>query len=169
MKRVPATQFIKNIGRYLRHAGEGPYVITSHGIDNAVLVSARDFHDLRARAGYAEIPETTPRPLPVRENDPMRRALSIVGTSIRNPPKERDLIEALKGRAGRSNLVTIFFSDVDDMTIAGLVNRGYLTWAELDAALKRAKGVDDEKASFIRGMAEFELDPTARSGTRPSR
>ena len=161
MKRVHTTQFIKNIGRYLRHAGEGPYTITSHGIDNAVLVSARDFHDLRARAGYAEMPETTPRPLPVRENDPMRRALSIVGTSIPMRITEDDLLEALKGKSQRKNLVEIFFSDVDKMTIAGLVIRGYFTWAELEAALNRTKGVDDEKASYIRGMAEFALDETA--------
>lgn len=161
MKRVPATQFIKNIGRYLRHTGDGPYVITSHGIDNAVLVSARDFQDLRARAGYAEMPRTIPRPLPKREDDPMRRALSIVGTSIPMRITESDLLEALKGKSRRKNLVEIFLSDVDKMTIAGLVIRGYITWAELEAAVNRTKGVDDEKASYIRGMAEFALDETA--------
>ncbi len=49
MKRIAATDLIRNIGTFLRHAAEGPVTVTSHGRDNSVLISATAYRQLVAR------------------------------------------------------------------------------------------------------------------------
>ncbi len=48
MKRIAATDLIRNIGTFLRHAAEGPVTVTSHGRDNSVLISATAYRALVA-------------------------------------------------------------------------------------------------------------------------
>ena len=48
MKRIAATDLIRNIGTFLRHAAEGPVTVTSHGRDNSVLISAVAYRALVA-------------------------------------------------------------------------------------------------------------------------
>jgi prevent-host-death family protein len=48
MKRIAATDLIRNIGTFLRHAAEGPVTVTSHGRDNSVLISAAAYRALVA-------------------------------------------------------------------------------------------------------------------------
>jgi prevent-host-death family protein len=57
MKRIAATDLIRNVGTFLRHAAEGPVTVTSHGRDNSVLISATAYRALVAN----QIPVT---PLP---------------------------------------------------------------------------------------------------------
>jgi prevent-host-death family protein len=54
MKRIAATDLIRNIGTFLRHAAEGPVTVTSHGRDNSVLISATAYRQLVSR----QIPAT---------------------------------------------------------------------------------------------------------------
>ncbi len=48
MKRIAATDLIRNIGTFLRHTAEGPVTVTSHGRDNSVLISATAYRALVA-------------------------------------------------------------------------------------------------------------------------
>ena len=56
MKRIAATDLIRNIGTFLRHAAEGPVTVTSHGRDNSVLISAAAYRQLVSR----QVPATPP-------------------------------------------------------------------------------------------------------------
>jgi len=58
MKRIAATDLIRNIGTFLRHAAEGPVTVTSHGRDNSVLISATAYRQLVARQAPATTPPT---------------------------------------------------------------------------------------------------------------
>jgi|GEM_PF-5427886 len=104
-----------------------------------------------------------------RDNDPMTTALSVVSTSIRKPVADTDLIRALQGADGGKSIVEIFFADVGERTIAAMVDRGYFKWSELEAAMKGRRGIGDEKASFIREMAVYELASAAGDRAAPAR
>lgn len=167
MKRVPATHFIKNIGTFLRGHGGETVVVTAHGTDGAVLLSQAAYRRLLAQADAAHAKPA--RPHPGKDPDPLTTALSIVSTSIPFEVSKTDLIGAIKGRKDRRHIADIFFADVGPGTMAGLVNEGYFGWRDLQAAAGRSKRIDDEKASFIRGMVEFELAAAARPRARAAR
>lgn len=168
MKRIPATLFIKKIGGFLRRAAEGPIVITSHGEDNAVLMSARDHRALLARTAGGSPVARIDRPRR-RKEDALKTAVSVVRTSIGRPVDGALLLKALAGAPKETALRRIFFADVSAQTTAGLVNAGHTTWSTLLRALETLDGVDDEKASYIRDMATLELAGAARPSTPPSR
>jgi prevent-host-death family protein len=70
MKRIAATDLIRNIGTFLRHAAEGPVTVTSHGRDNSVLISAAAYRQLVARqipATALPTGETSAAPAPERD------------------------------------------------------------------------------------------------------
>jgi prevent-host-death family protein len=167
MKRVPATHFIKNIGTYLR-GHDDTVIVTSHGADNAVLLSMREFRRLAAAGRTDPAPEGRGRPA-VKRADPMTTALSVVSTSIADVVSKADLIGAIKGDPRRKNLAEIFYADSDPRLLASLVNHGHFTWRELTTAAQKVKGIDGEKTSFIREMAEFELDRPAERGAPSAR
>lgn len=169
MKRVPATYFIKNIGTFLRGAGEAPVTVTTHGRDNAVLLSAADYRRLQAAAS----PPATARAPMARAADPLATTLSILSTSVRKPVGEKALMAAFAGKPGAgkagARLLDAFFADIDERLMSALVVRGCLSWAQIAAALRGRKGVDDEKASFIREMAGYALDDAAVLRASPAR
>jgi prevent-host-death family protein len=165
MRRVPATYFIKNIGVFLRGAAEAAVVVTSHGRDNAVLLSAAEYRRLQAAASP---PAMAPATM-TRASDPLATTLSILSTSVRKPIAEDELIAAFKAKSKKKHIVDIFFSDIDDRLMSALVARGYLSWAQIAAAMKDRKGIDDEKASFVREMAGYAMDDSAVLRTPPSR
>jgi hypothetical protein len=172
MKKVPATLFIRNIGLYLHDAADAPIAITTHGRERAVLLSAQAYRALASSPPPAEhqaVPAAAPaRPLPRRDNDPMTTALSVVSTSIRPAADKKRLLRALAGDAKERPLLRIFFADVSANTIAALVNTGQTSWRKLRRALATIKGIDDEKASYIRDMAELELATPARRRASPA-
>ena len=61
MKRIAATDLLRNIGTFLRHAAEGPVTVTAHGRENAVLLSAAAYRELVANQAPA-------RPKPSGDN-----------------------------------------------------------------------------------------------------
>jgi prevent-host-death family protein len=70
MKRIAATDLIRNIGTFLRHAAEGPVTVTSHGRDNSVLISATAYRQLVSRqvpATALPTGETSAAPAPERD------------------------------------------------------------------------------------------------------
>jgi prevent-host-death family protein len=83
MKRIAATDLIRNIGTFLRHAAEGPVTVTSHGRDNSVLISATAYRQLVSR----QIPATT---------------LPTDGISA-DPAPERDTLEGIAQKAQTKN------------------------------------------------------------------
>lgn len=169
MRRIPTTYFIKNIGTFLRGDPDEAVVVTSHGRDSAVLLSAREYQRLLAAAKAASPKDDAQKPPPRRDNDPLTTALSVVSTSVRTPVTKDALLRALKGRSRRKAVSEIFFADVGAQTMAALVNRGYVTWRELEAAMAGLKGVDREKASYVREMVGFELADAPGIGTAPAR
>lgn len=157
MKRVPATYFIKNIGTFLRGTAEAPVTVTAHGRDTAVLLSAAEYRRLQA----ASAPPATAPSAMTRAADPMATALSILSTSVRKPVGEKALRAALDGNPKKKRVADLFFADVDERLMSALVVRGYLSWAQIAAAMRGRKGIDDEKASFVREMASYALDDAA--------
>jgi prevent-host-death family protein len=83
MKRIAATDLIRNIGTFLRHAAEGPVTVTSHGRDNSVLISATAYRQLVAR----QVPATTPP----------------TGRVSADPAPERDALEGIAQKAQTKN------------------------------------------------------------------
>jgi hypothetical protein len=168
MKKVPATLFIRNIGLYLHDAADAPIAITTHGRERAVLLSAQAYRALASPPQPAGPPATPARPLPRRDNDPMTTALSVVSTSIRPAADKKRLLRALAGDAKERPLLRIFFAEVSASTIAALVNTGQTSWRKLYRALATIKGIDDEKASYIRDMAKLELAAPPRRRASPA-
>jgi prevent-host-death family protein len=83
MKRIAATDLIRNIGTFLRHAAEGPVTVTSHGRDNSVLISATAYRQLVAR----QVPATA----------------APAGGSSADPVPERDALEGIAQKAQTKN------------------------------------------------------------------
>ena len=165
MKRVPATYFIKNIGTFLRGAAQEPVTVTTHGRDNAVLLSAAEYRRLQAAAAGP----APAAPAMTRAADPMATTLSILSTSVRKPVGEKALLSAFAGKPDKARILDVFFADIDERLMSALVVRGYLAWAQIAAALRGRKGVDDEKASFVREMADYALDDAAIVRAPPAR
>jgi prevent-host-death family protein len=168
MRKVTATTFQNEIGRFLDAAQAEPVMVTSHGRDKAVLLSARDYQRLSEaaeRQGSGAPPRQHERPRVSgpgaagdRVNDPVSMALSIVNTSTPAVIDEADLRDAVSNPNTRYRAqARLLLNDVSENVLAGLVIRKFVTWRELAELAKRV-GVDShEKAAFIRDMAGLAL------------
>ncbi len=157
MKRLPATHFIRNIGRILREAAAEPVTVTVHGQDSVVVLSASEYRNLVAHRDPPPV-----RPAPGRIADPWRTALSILNTSRAARTDREALVRALRNpeKANKATL-RIFFSDVDEKTMAAVVRAGPVGWSALQRASEFVGDVDREKTSFIRDMAALAVETPA--------
>ncbi|MBL8833883.1 MAG: type II toxin-antitoxin system Phd/YefM family antitoxin [Rhodospirillales bacterium] len=149
MKRLPATYAARNFGTVLRDALADPVFVTTHGRDAVVILAADTYKKL-----VAQTEPKPPRQENVRISDPWRIAVSVVNTSRSTRDDRESLIQALlnPGKANKA-LLRIFFSDVDEKTMAAIARAGPVDWAVLAEACEFVGDVDHEKATFIRDMA----------------
>ena len=157
IKRLPATYAVRNFGTVLRDALADPVFVTSHGRDAVVILAADTYKELVA------LKETKPlRQAPVRLSDPWRVALSVVNTSRPTKADRESLIRALRNpdKVNRA-LLRVFFSDLDEKTLAAVARAGPVGWATLARACDFVGDVENEKATFIRDMALLAVGPAA--------
>ncbi len=157
IKRLPATYAVRNFGTVLRDALTDPVFVTTHGRDAVVILAADTYKALVAQSG-----PKPPQREPGRISDPWRVALSVVNTSRPTKADRESLIRALRNpdKANKA-LLRIFFSDLDQKTLAAVARAGPVGWATLARACDFVGDVDHEKTTFIRDMALLAVGPAA--------
>ncbi len=157
-RKVPATRFQKETGRYLDLAQREPVTVTSHGRDKVVLLSVPEYERLLASAAQGDAharhaPETSGTGRG-KVNDPLTTALSVINTATPVAINKQQLLDAIHNpRTKFRAQARLLVNDVSANILAGLVTRKVATWQQL-ADLANRVGVDsDEKATFLRDMA----------------
>ena len=170
MRRIAATEFITKVGTYMDAARKEPLAVTSHGREKVILLSPEEYHRLRDGSVLGKDPKpASPKALmaaaaAARNDDPLKKALSIINTSTPAVIGVMDFAKLSKKPKHLKSQARLLVEEVPQTILAGLVRQKWISWKTLYDLAEWVGTTDHEKKAFIRDMAGLPVGRPAKTG-----
>lgn len=170
MRKISATEFITRVGAYMDAARSEPVAVTSHGREKVILLSPEEYRRLRdaAALGMDLKPQArqalTNFVATMRQDDPLKKALSIINTSTPVTIDAADFSKLSKMPKHLKAQARLLVEEVPQTILAGLVRQKLISWRALHDLAEWVGTTDHEKKAFIRDMAGIPLADAAKAG-----
>jgi len=170
LRRIPATEFITKVGTYMDAVRSGPVAVTSHGREKVILLSPEEYRRLRdsSVSGTGLKPESRKTLMDsaaaTRNDDPLKKALSIINTSTPTVIGVMDFAKLSKKPKHLKTQARLLVEEVPQTILAGLVRQKRISWKTLYDLAEWVRTTDHEKKAFIRDMAGIPVGRSAKTG-----